>query len=99
LHFRRAPGFERLSHVEYSKLLRDKVAAAEEKAAAERREKGIKLLGRRGVLPLPSARKRSGAHVCYPSRNARADMMSGLSPGRSGSPAPRYQAQHRCGAI
>jgi hypothetical protein len=50
LHFRRAPGFERLSHVEYSKLLRDKVAEAEEKAAAERREKGIKLLGRRGVL-------------------------------------------------
>jgi putative transposase len=50
LHFRRAPGFERLSHVEYSKLLRDKVGEAEEKAAAERREKGIKLLGRRGVL-------------------------------------------------
>jgi hypothetical protein len=46
LHFRRAPGFERLSHVEYSKLLRDRVAEAEEKAAAERREKGIKLLGR-----------------------------------------------------
>ena len=46
----RAPGFERLSHVEYSKLLRDKVADAEEKAAAERLEKGIKLLGRRGVL-------------------------------------------------
>jgi hypothetical protein len=44
LHFRRAPGFEHLSHVEYSKLLRDKVAEAEEKAAAERREKGIKLL-------------------------------------------------------
>jgi hypothetical protein len=50
LHLRRAPGFERLSHVEYSKLLRDEVAEAEEKAAAERREKGIKLLGRRGVL-------------------------------------------------
>jgi hypothetical protein len=49
LHFRRVPGFERLSHVEYSKLLRDKVAEAEEKVAAESREKGIKLLGRRGV--------------------------------------------------
>jgi hypothetical protein len=50
LHFRRTPGFERPSHVEYSKLLCDKVAETEEKAAAERREKGIKLLGRRGVL-------------------------------------------------
>jgi multisubunit Na+/H+ antiporter MnhG subunit len=47
LHFRRAPGFEHLSHVEYAKLLRDKVAEAERKAAAERREKGIKLLGRK----------------------------------------------------
>ena len=50
LHFQRAPGLENLSHVEYSKLLRDKVAEAEKKAAAERREKGIKLLGRRAVL-------------------------------------------------
>ena len=50
LHFRRAPGFEHLSHAEYSKLLRDKVVEAEEKAAAERREKGIKLLGRKAVL-------------------------------------------------
>jgi hypothetical protein len=50
LHFRRAPGFEHLDHAEYSKLLRDRVAETEEKAAAERREKGIKLLGRRGVL-------------------------------------------------
>ncbi|MGB8294671.1 MAG: hypothetical protein WCG85_04525 [Polyangia bacterium] len=50
LHFRRAPGFEHLSHVEYSKRLRDKVAEAEEKAAVERRGKGIKLLGRKGVL-------------------------------------------------
>jgi hypothetical protein len=53
LHFRRAPGFERLSHVEYSKLLRDKVAEAEEKAAAERREKGIKLLGHGPLLRIP----------------------------------------------
>ncbi len=53
LHFRRAPGFEHLSHIEYSKLLRDKVGEAEEKAAAERREKGVKLLGRRGVLQQP----------------------------------------------
>jgi len=50
LHFRRAPGFERLSQVEYSKLLGEKVAEAEEKAAIERREKGIRLVGRKGVL-------------------------------------------------
>jgi hypothetical protein len=50
LDFHRAPGFEHLSHAEYSKLLRDKVAEAEEKAATERREKGIKLLGRKAVL-------------------------------------------------
>ena len=49
--------------------------------------------------PLPSARKRSGARVCCPSRNPRADMMSGLPPGKSGPPAPRYRGQHRCGAI
>jgi len=28
LHFRRAPGFEHLSHAEYSKLLRDKIVEA-----------------------------------------------------------------------
>jgi hypothetical protein len=46
-----APGFEHLRHAEYSKLLRDKVV--EEKTAAERREKGIKLLGRKAVLQQP----------------------------------------------
>jgi hypothetical protein len=32
-------------------------------------------------------------------RNARADVISGLSPGKSGSATPRYRGQHRCGAI
>jgi hypothetical protein len=32
-------------------------------------------------------------------RNARADVISGLSPGRAGSATPRYRGQHRCGAI
>ena len=41
---------DRETNNEYSKLLRDRVGEAEEKAATERREKGIKLLGRRGVL-------------------------------------------------
>ena len=50
LHFRRAPGFERLSHVQYAKLLHDNVAQAEAKAAAERLEKGIRIVGRKAVL-------------------------------------------------
>jgi hypothetical protein len=53
LHFRRAPSYENLSQAEYSKLLHDKVAEAEQKAAAERREKGLKLLGRKGVSSQP----------------------------------------------
>jgi REP element-mobilizing transposase RayT len=53
LHFLRAPGYENLSQAEYTKLLRDKVAEAEQKAAAERRENGIKLLGRKGVSSQP----------------------------------------------
>jgi hypothetical protein len=32
-------------------------------------------------------------------KSARADVNSGLSPGRSGSATPRYRGQHRCGAI
>ena len=50
LHFRRAPGFEDLSHSEYASLLREQVGAAEAKAAVERREKGITLVGRKAVL-------------------------------------------------
>jgi putative transposase len=50
LHFRRAPGFERLTHVQYAKLLHDNVAQAEAKAAAERLEKGIRIVGRKAVL-------------------------------------------------
>ena len=50
LHLRRAPGFESMSHAEYAKLVAEQVAQAQAKAAEERREKGIKLLGRKGVL-------------------------------------------------
>ena len=50
LEFRRAPGFERLSHAEYARLVREQVGAAESKAAAERIEKGIRLVGRKAVL-------------------------------------------------
>jgi putative transposase len=50
LHFRRAPGFERLTHVQYAKLLREQVDQATAKAAEERRVKGIKLVGRKAVL-------------------------------------------------
>jgi hypothetical protein len=48
---------------------------------------------RANVAALTSAVRRETA------RNARADVISGLSPGRSGSATPRYRGQHRCGAI
>lgn len=47
---RRAPGFEHLSHDEYASLVREQVDQAVNKAAEQRREKGIKLLGRKSVL-------------------------------------------------
>ena len=50
LRFERAPGFEDLSHDEYAKLVRDEVAKAEKKAASERRESGIQIVGRAAVL-------------------------------------------------
>jgi hypothetical protein len=50
LRFSRAPGFEQLKHAEYARLVGEQVAQAVAKAAQERREKGIKLLGRKGVL-------------------------------------------------
>jgi putative transposase len=50
LAFRRAPGFERLRHAEYAKLVREHVDRAVAKAKAERLEKGIKLVGRKNVL-------------------------------------------------
>jgi hypothetical protein len=50
LGFRRAPGFERLSHDQYVNLVCEQVDMAVAKAAEERREKGIKLLGRKAVL-------------------------------------------------
>jgi hypothetical protein len=53
LHLRRAPGFEHLSHHDYAKLVREKVDLAVAKAAAERREKGINLVGRKDVLKQP----------------------------------------------
>jgi putative transposase len=48
--FRRAPGFERLSHGEYTRLVREHVDQAVAKAAEERRAKGINLVGRKAVL-------------------------------------------------
>jgi len=39
-----------LSHVQYAKLLRDNVDQAEAMAAAERLEKGIRIVGRKAVL-------------------------------------------------
>jgi hypothetical protein len=50
LGFRRAPGFEGLNQVEYAKLVAAQVAQAEAKAKAERLEKRIQLVGRKGVL-------------------------------------------------
>ena len=50
LGFRRAPGFERLSHAEYAKLVREHVDRAVAKAKAERLKKGIKLVGRKNIL-------------------------------------------------
>ena len=50
LHFRRAPGFERMTHVQYAKLVRDNVSQAEARAAAERLAKGIRIVGRKAVL-------------------------------------------------
>jgi hypothetical protein len=46
----RAPGFEKLSHDQYAELVREQVNQAVAKAAELRREKGIKLLGRKEVL-------------------------------------------------
>ena len=48
--FRRAPGFESLTQAEYAKLVHDNVARAEAQAAAERLEKGIRIVGRKAVL-------------------------------------------------
>jgi putative transposase len=50
LGLRRAPGFERLSHAEYAALVRGHVDQAVARAAEERRDKGIKIVGRKGVL-------------------------------------------------
>jgi putative transposase len=53
LFFRRAPGFEHLSQPEYATLLREQVDQAVAKAADERRENGIKLVGRKVVIRQP----------------------------------------------
>jgi putative transposase len=53
LFFRRAPGFEHLSQPEYATLVREQVDRAVAKAADERRENGIKLVGRKVVIRQP----------------------------------------------
>ena len=50
LGFGRAPGFEGLSCAEYAKLVGEQVVRAEAKARSERVEKGIRIVGRKGVL-------------------------------------------------
>ena len=50
LSFARPQGFEKMSDQEFAALIRMRVAAAEESAAAERREKGIRVLGREHIL-------------------------------------------------
>jgi hypothetical protein len=50
LCFGRAPGFERSSHAEYAKLVRYQIDQAASKAKAEHLDKGIELVGRKGVL-------------------------------------------------
>jgi len=46
----RPQGFERMSDQEFAALIKTRVAAAEETAAADRRAKGIKVLGRERIL-------------------------------------------------
>jgi putative transposase len=53
LFFRRAPGFEHLSHADYADLVRAQVERAVDNAGAERREQGISLVGRKAVLRQP----------------------------------------------
>jgi putative transposase len=53
LFFRRAPGFEHLSHADYTELVRAQVTRAVDAAAGERREQGINLVGRKAVLRQP----------------------------------------------
>jgi hypothetical protein len=50
LHLRRAPGFEQLTHQEYARLVCEKVDQSVARAADERRQKGIRLVGRKDVL-------------------------------------------------
>lgn len=50
LRLARAPGFERMKRDEYVKLVGEQIAAAEAKAAQERAEKHILLVGRKALL-------------------------------------------------
>jgi REP-associated tyrosine transposase len=50
LSFVRPPGFEHMSKVAFSELLRRRVLDAEDQARAERLAKGIRVLGRKAVL-------------------------------------------------
>jgi putative transposase len=50
IRFVRPPGFEHLSHEEWTTLLRTELATRERTAADERRRQPVKLLGRKAVL-------------------------------------------------
>jgi putative transposase len=50
LHCVRAPGCEQLSDAEYAELLRSAISVVEADAAAERRETGCRVLGRKAIL-------------------------------------------------
>jgi len=50
LAFRRPPGFEHLSHTDFSALLRRRVLDAQDNARADRLARGVRVLGRKAVL-------------------------------------------------
>jgi putative transposase len=50
LKFVRPPGFESMSQAEFAELVRQNVRLAEERAAQDRRLRGVRVLGREGVL-------------------------------------------------
>ena len=50
LKFVRPPGFEFMSHPEFAELVRENVRRVEEMASEDRRRRGVRVLGREGVL-------------------------------------------------
>jgi len=105
---RRPPGWPRghlpRRHLVVASFRRREVRRAGRHRPAELTNGSSRLLPRRlarddgcpqrgNVATLTSAVRRETAG------SARADVISGLSPGRSGSATPRYRGQHRCGAI